>query len=250
MAHAAAFVGANCPGLLTELGRPDEAIERAAALSGVLEASGSVEDPCEVRAIELAIRLCRGGHGSPEEIEWLVSTARAVRHADTTGLVLSVAAAALAREAPEKASSLLAEVEQLPGVHETPYYARHLPDSIRTALAAGDPALAQRLVGFEPRYPLEEHALCAARAQVAEYAGEHAEAAALYAEAAECWKTFGNVPERAHALLGQGRCLVALGQPGAEHPLREARTLFDSIGYEPALRENEALLQRAAAPTT
>jgi class 3 adenylate cyclase len=35
-----------------------------------------------------------------------------------------------------------------------------------------------------------------------------------------------DVPERAYALLGQGRCLRALGRPAAEEPLHEARDLF------------------------
>jgi hypothetical protein len=65
--------------------------------------------------------------------------------------------------------------------------------------------------GVEPRTPLAEHALTASRAQLTEAAGDHTQAASLYAEAAERWQEFGNVPERAYALLGQGRCLVALG---------------------------------------
>ncbi len=85
---------------------------------------------------------------------------------------------------------------------------------LRTALAAGDPDLAERLAdGLEPRYPLREHALCAARAQLAEHAGDHADAAVLYAEAAARWQQFGNVREYAYALLGQGRCLVARRGP-------------------------------------
>jgi hypothetical protein len=252
LAQAAAFIGANCPGLLAELGRPEEAMERAAGLTAAMEGSGNAQDPCEVRASELALRLSRGGRGVPEEIQWLISTARTVRHAEVSGLALAVAAAALAPEAPEGASLLLTELERLQGVRETPYYARQLPGMIRTALASRDPELAQRLLTeFEPRNPLEEHALCAARAQVAEHAGEHAEAAALFAGAAERWREFGNVPERAYALLGQGRCLAALRKVGAEEPLREARELFASMGYQPALAETEALLgESEAAPTS
>ena len=77
-----------------------------------------------------------------------------------------------------------------------------------------------------------------ARAQLAEAAGDHAEAVALYAEAAERWRKFGNVPERAYALLGQGRCLAALGNPEAKEPLREARELFASMGFTPAVAED------------
>jgi hypothetical protein len=167
-------------------------------------------------------------------------------------IALAVAAGARAAEAPEGTCALLAELEQAAGARESPYYARQLAAMVRTALATGDPALAKRLTdGLEPRYPLDEHALCAARAQLAEHAGEPAEAATLYAEAAARWQEFGNVPERAHALLHQGRCLLALGRPEAERPLREACDLFAAMGYEPALAETEALLeQTAAAPAS
>jgi len=100
--------------------------------------------------------------------------------------------------------------------------------------------------GVEPTTPLQAHALSAARPQLAEAAGEHAQAAILYADAASRWQEFGNVPERAYALLGQGRCLAALGQPPAE-PLRKARELFASMGYKPALAETEALLGESEA---
>jgi hypothetical protein len=101
---------------------------------------------------------------------------------------------------------------------------------------------------FEPLFPLREHAVCAARAQLAEHAGDHARAATIYAEAAAGWQEFGNVPERAHALLGQGRCLIALGDSAAEQPLRQAAELFSSMGYRPALAETEALLEQTTAP--
>ena len=69
---------------------------------------------------------------------------------------------------------------------------------VRTAVASGDVALAERLVnGVEPLFPLHEHALCAARAILAEVAGEHRNAAGLYADAAGRWQQFGFVPERA-----------------------------------------------------
>jgi Adenylate and Guanylate cyclase catalytic domain len=48
-------------------------------------------------------------------------------------------------------------------------------------------------------------------------------------------------------LLGEGRCLTTLGKPEAEAPLREARELFASMGYKPALAETEALLTHGEA---
>jgi uncharacterized protein with PIN domain len=180
--------------------------------------------------------------------DWLVEKARASAAADIVAIAVTSAARALATEAPERACALLAELEQAAGTRESPYYARELAAMLRTALDADDRKVAKRLVdGLEPRYPLHEHALCAARAQLAEHAGEHEKAAVLYAEAAGRWQQFGNVPECAHALLGQGRCLLALADPAAEEPLRQAAELFSSMGYRPALAETEALLEQTTA---
>ncbi len=252
LGEPAAVLEGNCPGVLAELGRPDEALERAGRLVMAFEAIGDTHDLCEVRAAELASRVARGEQGARGDAEWLIDTARAIGAADITPFALASAASALAPEAPERARSVLAELDDAAGIRETPYYARQLPGMLRTALAAGDSELAGRLAhGLEPRYPLEEHALCAARAQLAEHAGDHTEAATFYAEAAARWQNFGNVPERAYALLGRGRCLIDLGQPEAEKPLREARDLFTSMGYKPALAETDALLEQvAAAPTS
>jgi hypothetical protein len=132
-----------------------------------------------------------------------------------------------------------------------PYYAAVLPELVRCALALDQPVLAALLVaGVEPRIPLQQHALAACRAALSEAAGDQRTAVAAYADVAARWRQFGDVPELASSLLGQGRCLVALGAPEPEGPLREARELFTSMGYAPALSETEALLQRAVAPTS
>jgi class 3 adenylate cyclase/tetratricopeptide (TPR) repeat protein len=248
LGESAALCEANCPGLLVELGRPEEALERAARLAALTEASGDTHSLGEVRAVELAIRLARGDEYIRVEIEWLVGAAGKSGSADLTVVTLVSAAAALASDAPADARRLLVTVERLSRGRATPYYARQLAAMLRVALAAGDLGLGERLAtGLEARYPLDEHALCAARAQLAEDTGELAKAAALYGDAAARWKKFGNVPECAYALLGRGRCLLALGEPDAQEPLGEARELFASMGYKPALRETEALLDRIAA---
>ena len=252
LGESAALCDSNCPGLLVELGRPEEALERAARLAALTEASGDTHSLVEVRAVELAIRLARGEECTRAETEWLVRTSRTSGSADVTMVTLVAAAAGLVSQAPADALALLATVEQLGRGRETTYYARQLPTMLRVALAAGDSALGERLTAaLEARYPLDEHALGTARAQLAEHAGELADAAALYADAAARWQQFGNVPERAYALLGRGRCLLALGEGSAEEPLRVARDLFASMGYKPALAETAALLeQTTAAPAS
>ena len=121
-----------------------------------------------------------------------------------------------------------------------------MADKIAAAKPQGhaDAPLAE---GLKPIFPLREHALCAARAQLAEHGCEYADAASLYAEAAAHWQEFGNVPERAYALLGQGRCLLAIGEAEGGEPLRKARELFEEMGYKPALAEAESLLAQVIA---
>jgi class 3 adenylate cyclase/tetratricopeptide (TPR) repeat protein len=250
LTNEAETMEADCPGLLVELGRPEEALERAGALAAAVEASGATWVLMWLRALELATHLARGeAEGASGIADWLVETART--HAMPDGIVevlAAVAAARLAAAEPDQARALLAELEQTPGARDTPYYSRQLGTMLRTALTAGDPDLARRLTdGLEPRYPGREHALCTARAQLAEHAGDHAEAATLYAEAAARWQQFGDVPEHAYALVGQGRCLVALADPAAEQPLRQAAELFNSMGYRPALAKTEALIAQTTA---
>ena len=246
LGETAAATEANCPGLVAELGRPAEALTRAGHLAARAEADGHTHVLLEVRSVLLAVRLARGEDVASQEVEWLVTMARELHVADGVVMALSPAAAAIAMSCPERAASLLTELERTPGAHETPYYARQLAEMLRTTLKTGELSLAETLVEplVRPRYPLGEDALCAARAQLAEHSGEFEEAVLLYAEAALRWAEFGNVPERAYALLGHGRCLRALGGAGAEEPLLDAQELFASMGFKPALAEVDALLGR------
>jgi hypothetical protein len=142
------------------------------------------------------------------------------------------------------AAALLAAVEAFPAARGNGDYAKLLPLMVRTALAIGDPGLAGRMVdGFEPRHPYGEHALVATTAMLAEARGDPATALAAYADAAGRWERLGVVPERAFALMGQGRCLVTLGRAvEARRPLAEARTIFERLGAAPALAEMDMLL--------
>ena len=224
-------------------------MERAGVLGAVAEASGDEYTLIELRGVELATRFSRGEYDAGvAQADALAAAARALGSTENVVQAFAFAAASLSVDAPHRACVLLAELEQVEGARESPYYMRQLPRMLRTALGAGDPTLAERLAsGFVPRYPLDEHALCAAGAQLAEHRGDFGDAATLYGEAATRWQEFGNVPERAYALLGQGRCLRRLGAPEPERPLREARELFASMGYTPALAETEALLGESEA---
>jgi class 3 adenylate cyclase/tetratricopeptide (TPR) repeat protein len=225
-----------------ELGQSERAVAESGPLADRLQATGDILS-IGARSLQLRLLAERGGLEQVPAADDVVATAREIGEPQKIAQAFTAAGRLLlAQGRTNQAKALVVELEQVDGVRPDPYYASLVPELVRTALALGDPKLAARLVdGVEPRTPLAEHTLRSARAQLTEAAGDHAEAATLYGEAAERWREFGNVPERAYALLGQGRCLVAVGKP-AEVPLGEARKLFASMGYKPALAETEELL--------
>ena len=231
------------PSFLGELGHTEQALAEAQPIAERLQAAGDTFF-IEPRSLQLRLLAQRGAHEQAPAADELLARARESGEPQDRAMAFAATARLLlAQGRPEQAHALLVELEQVPQIRDDPYYASLLPELVRTALALEQPQLTARLVdGVEPRTPLATHALSACRAQLAEAAGDHGEAATLHAEAAERWRAFGNVSERAYALLGQGRCLAALGRRGAEAPLREAHELFASIGYEPALAETKALL--------
>ena len=241
-------IAAMGPTFLGESGQPEQALAEAGPPAEQLEAAGDVYFS-EPRSLQLRLLAERGAHADAPAADSLLAAARQSGEPQPCAWAFSAAARLrLAQGRPEQASALLLELEQVAGIRADPNYASLLPELVRTALALGDAELAARLVdGVQPRTPLAEHALSACQAQLAEAAGDNAQAASLYAEAATRWRDFGNVPERAYALLGQGRCLAALGKPDPEVPLREARALFATMGYRPALAETEALLGESEA---
>jgi class 3 adenylate cyclase/tetratricopeptide (TPR) repeat protein len=230
--------------LLAELGETEEPIAEAGLLAARLEAAGDI---AYLGPRALQVRLL-AEHGSPEagpDLDSLLAASRDLR----PGPVSVVAAAAqllLAQRHPEQAREVVLEVGQL--VADQNELASELPSLVRVALALGDWQLAQQLVdAAEPLNPSSGHAIASSRAQLAEARGDIAGAAERYADASVRWEAFGNVPEHAYALLGQGRCLTALGNPEAKEPLLRAKKLFSSMRYSPALAETNRLLGKSEA---
>ena len=132
--------------------------------------------------------------------------------------VIGLAAAALARAAlgqNDAAATLLAEIVATPGAREIQYYAIYLPDDGPHRPGARRPAARRTScrTAASPTTPSPSTPSSRSSAALAEARGDYQAAADGYAEAAERWERFGVVPEQAFALLGQGRCLTALGRP-------------------------------------
>ncbi len=250
LTELAQLVATGRCGVLLELGRLDEALSQTQRLAPALRESGNLISLCELRASQ-ARALAEQGRNARAEAEEALKLARDSQ--DRLLLAFAGAAAAPALLAAGSSATARALIDEIAAAdnHQNPEYGLLLPTLTRAAAQAGEPDLVARLADDVPdTLPIQQHALCASRAHVAEHAGEFAEAAALYAEAAGRWQQFGNVPERAYSLLGEGRCLLALGRPSADVPLRQARKLFASMGYRPTLAEAEALLEQTAAPAS
>lgn len=248
ISEMAGFMAASQLSALAEIGQIDEALSDATRLADQLEQAGDIAF-VEPRSLQLRLLAQRGRHQQAPDPQPMLGAARDSGEPQYLAFALAAAAPLLHIQGDTRqARSLLAELDQTPGSRADPVYATLLPGLVRSALALNQPTLAARLLdGVEPRFPLAAHALSACRAQLAEAAGDHAQAATLYAEAAEDWRQFGNQPERAYALLGWGRSLTALGQPGADVPLTQARELFKSMGYQPALAETDTLVEQTSA---
>ena len=235
---------------LIDVGEPVEALEAAANLTELLERRGQRPDLVAVRsAVARALTLRGEVTHIATSLDWLVSASG--ESGDPQDLVAGLGSSALARAElgkSKQAARLLDELAATPDTRLAQNYPAYLPAMVRTAVAVGEPALAERLVaGLEPRYPLAEHALVAANASLTEARGDLQAAADAYVDAADRWERFGLVPEQAFALLGQGRCLLGLTRPTEATPvLQHAREIFDRLGATPALAEIDALLASAA----
>jgi hypothetical protein len=232
-------------------GEWDTALAECRDLVPILEEWGDAWGLAIVRYVWSLLLLGRGDAVGAEPLSALaleVARDNPIRGVSAVYLV----AAAAARQGvgdDDAACALLEECrEALRGKGDT-VFVYLLPLAVRTATAAGDAGLARSLADVVvPVLPFSEHVDATLRAQVLEIDGEVAEAAAAFAAAAARWHDFGIPYEEAQALLGQGRCLVALGRaPEPAAPLAAAREIFERLGAKPALVETDALLQEALA---
>lgn len=239
-------IAANHVYWLYVIGSWDEALSRARSEAAIATRTGSTELRL-VRGVEALVLANRGEAEQATELAgWLVEESR--RSSDVQWVVPGFAVGALVAAAAgrsEEALALLAELEQHPGARaDSNQYLMRVAENVRTALACGDVAMARRLTeGAPASFPMQENFLRAARAAIAEAEGAPGDAARLFTEASDAWVRFENVPELAFARLGQGRCLLAMGDTAAGlAALDKARTIFDRLGARPALDEIDSLV--------
>ena len=228
-----------------DLGQWDEALAEATRLIPLLADAELTSGVALMEVMQATLLHARGRDDGVAAIAG--SLARAARegkgqaeHAARCYAGAAYAQAALGHV--QEARALLAESLLVPGWVESAE-----PEVVRVALACGDPRLAQKLADeFKPLTPLHENALASCRGLLAEARGEHEAGAAEFTDASARWHDFGVPCEEAQALLGQGRCLVALGRALEAAPvLEQAREIFMRLGASPALDETLWLLGEA-----
>jgi hypothetical protein len=232
-------------GYLAEAGRLDETIRVASALITEVAASDAFYE-FEATAYR-AFALNEQGHGTDSE-ELLVAALSGGFGEDTyiAGAAVLAAIRGGAGDS-EGVRVVLGQMLARDGLGDSTELAQRLPTLVRAALRNEGLELAGDLVALvEPNVPLRRLALLSSRALLAEAQGNFADAGALFGEAVTAWERVGAALEQAYALLGQGRCLVAVGDDGADRPLREGRALFDGMGARPRVDECDTLIARAS----
>jgi class 3 adenylate cyclase/tetratricopeptide (TPR) repeat protein len=251
LAALALWIEASSLDPLADIGELDEVLSEAGRLGERAETAGIVPSLITIRAVQARVLALRGEAGQAEAfLDWLEYAARETGAPE--GLAEGLGSSAIARTAlgqSDRAAALLNELSSNLQLRAHGSFAAWLAAMVRAAVLIGDPALAERLAsGLEPRFPYAEHALVTTNAALSEARGDLEAAADGYADAADRWERFGVVPERAFALLGQGRCLIGFARPTDAAPvLQRAREIFDALGAAPALAETDALLQQATA---
>jgi class 3 adenylate cyclase/tetratricopeptide (TPR) repeat protein len=237
---------------LVNAGQLSKALAEAADILPHLEASGDLSALLDVRYNQIrALTLCGRAEQADSWLDWLVTTSRGQ---DAALLACGLGSAALAHAARGRdttAITLLHELAEEPDIGRALGFAELLPTLQRTLLRLDQPALADRLTStLVPTYPYLQHTLVITAAQHAEATGDHRQALTGYTDAAHRWHDFTMLVEEAFALLGQGRCLIALNRPDEAAPvLQQARDMFAQMGAQPALTETETLLTTATSGT-
>jgi class 3 adenylate cyclase/tetratricopeptide (TPR) repeat protein len=233
---------------LRNMGEWERALAQAVDLVPALEEAEDVWDLLFLRTLQALIFACRGEPGEAGPfLAWLSEKGRASEVAWTKALAL-LAASAVRLGLGETDTALDLLSEWLATSRDVAAYVECAPEAVRTALNGRDDELAARVVERlesslpERTLPLHEHVLASVGGLLGEARGEHPKAVSAFALAAKGWHDFGVPYEEAQALLGWGRCLVALGRSEeAREPLNGAREIFERLGAMPALAEVEAL---------
>ena len=230
----------------------DEFLHECGAMEERLEASCDLWSLAGLRDSKALILWARGETETAASLaEWSLRTARAAEVRELIVHALAVSSAVSVESGLNGVARYLEELERLFPRGFVFNGADVLPFILRTMHRVGDVPMAQRLT---KRIDLDNPMQLAVRrcgdSLLAEAHGDMIGAVHGYREAAVRWSQVGMPYEEGHALLGQGRCLMALGRaPEAAAPLAAAREIFARLGAKPALAGDRRVAQAEEGPT-
>jgi class 3 adenylate cyclase/tetratricopeptide (TPR) repeat protein len=239
--------GSSLPELLYAAGSWDEAIETAAPF---LEPEREVDRIATMFARSISASISTWRDELPRASALAGGLAEdAIEISDTQVIVSALGVSAhlaVALGDATRALELLQRLDTFPSIRLEYNYPAYLPEIVRVALWAGGPDLAARLADDVPDHPIALHraARGMVEAELAEAQGDLERAVRAYTTVEAEWRRF-SAPERAQALLGRGRCLLALGDPSAIGALSASREGFASLGADRFLPEVDQLIESA-----
>jgi class 3 adenylate cyclase/tetratricopeptide (TPR) repeat protein len=235
--------------ILYQLGRWDEMVETTSAYLAEERGDSNTQVRLICQTLLCEVSTWRGDLVRASELGPILHEAATEFDGPWPVVELCVVAhLALVAGDVDRSARALRALEAYPRMREDWSNVPFLPEMTRVALHAIGIDFAQQLVTGVPESPmaLRRIALEMVDAQLAEARGELVRAVELYRSAEQGWRTF-SVPERAQSLLGGGRCLLAMGEPGATDALRGAREVFGDLGAELYLPDVDPLLEEAVA---
>ncbi|HEV8564344.1 MAG TPA: adenylate/guanylate cyclase domain-containing protein [Actinomycetota bacterium] len=179
------------------------------------------------------ILLLRGRRDEVPPVGELLVVARSLEELNELVMTLILAASVAVDDGDRDAAArCLREFRDATRDVASYYRESHLAQVVRLCVSCGEHGLAEDLVasaaGLLAR---DRRSIIAARAVVAEAAGDPEGAERLHAEAAESWRTYEWPFEEAMALVGRARCLDSLGRaPQAEPHRRRANEILAALG--------------------
>ncbi len=220
--------------MLFDLGRWDE------LLAVLDEVAGTSSETGGLQALELGLpykALVLARRGDPRAASSIIGDllVKARASNDMQLLAPGLASAALIAAALADLEAAMGHVRELIDVsrgRSDRHRSLFLPELTRLCASADALDLAHELsAGLTADLGRIGCARTAGAAELAEAENHTPEALELHAEAERRWRDYGSVPGLAAALLGAGRCLVALGRAGAAAaPLAAANELYASLG--------------------
>jgi len=240
--------------MLYDLGRWDELLAVVDEVAGATNQTGGLQ-ALELGLAHKALVLARRGDPSQAAaiVDELLPKAWAGKDMQVLMPALSVGALiAAARDAPDVALGLVRESFEVSRASSDRHRSLFLAELTRLCVSLDALDLARELAdGLTVDLGRIGAARTAAAAELAEAERRPADAIELFAEAQRRWRPLGAVPMLAAALLGEGRCRVALADDRAAAPLTEALGVFDGLGDVAGAAETRDLIARSAvAPGT